>query len=94
MRSRQIQCSCLRNINSNREETWFQSTKFQTIADTFYKWVITTQAAAKPDNIEKSNEKGVTKECQPFAKNNFSGHLQTNQVFPYPQHEEQTETLR
>ena len=57
---------------------------------------LATQAAAKPEKIEKSNEKTATKESQSFAMNIFRGHLQTSQVFPYPQHltEEQTETLQ
>lgn len=53
---------------------------------------LATQAAVK--NVPE--EKTKKKETQSFVMNMFRGHLQTNQVFPYPEtlNEEQLDTLK
>ncbi|KAL7300773.1 hypothetical protein TKK_0006750 [Trichogramma kaykai] len=57
---------------------------------------LATQAAVKQKDAKTSSEKSAAKESQSFTMNMFRGHLQTSQVFPFPQHlsDEQTETLQ
>ncbi|XP_017892033.1 very long-chain specific acyl-CoA dehydrogenase, mitochondrial [Ceratina calcarata] len=57
---------------------------------------LATQAAVKNVAEEKLKKNAAPKETQSFVMNLFRGHLQTNQVFPFPKtlNEEQVDTLK
>lgn len=57
---------------------------------------LATAAAVKQVDEQKVEKSKEPKESQSFTMNLFRGHLQTSQVFPYPEvlNEEQTETLK